>query len=284
METAQAYIDKVLPGLIAFGMKLLVAVIVLLVGIKVIRAVMNHIYKRSIQHGMDVGLAQFVNSFFRAACYVVLVIMIGTQFGVTTASVIAILGSSGLTLGLALQGSLSNFAGGVLILLQKPFEVGDYIVEDTHGNEGFVKKITLTYTTLRTEAGENVVIPNGTLANSSMKNITPESMRMEKVLVGISYDSDIRRAKELLKELVEKDHRTLQKNGVSVFVDALDSSDVKIGVIFWVKMEDYWPARRDLLERVKECFDQEEEIEIPFPQLTVSFNQERKQEREISKR
>lgn len=277
METIQDYIDKVLPELLAFGIKLLVAVIVLLVGIKVIRAVMNHIYKRSIQHGMDVGLAQFVNSFFRAACYVVLVIMIGTQFGVTTASVIAILGSSGLTLGLALQGSLSNFAGGVLILLQKPFEVGDYIVEDTHGNEGFVQKITLTYTTLRTEWGENVVIPNGTLANSSMKNMTPESVRMEKVLVGISYDSDVKRAKEIMKELVLQDSRTLQEKGVNVFLDALDSSDVKVGVIFWVKMEDYWPAKRDLLEKIKERFDEEEQITIPFPQLTVSFEKDLKE-------
>jgi small conductance mechanosensitive channel len=274
MDSLQVYIDKVLPGLLAFGVKLLVAVIVLLVGIKVIRAVMSHIYKRSVEHGMDVGLAQFINSFLRAVCYVILVIMIGTQFGVTTASVIAILGSSGLTLGLALQGSLSNFAGGVLILLQKPFVVGDYIVEDTHNNEGFVTRITLIYTTLQTEAGENIVIPNGTLANASLKNVTPDSIRMEKVTVGISYDSDLKRAKEIMKELVQKDQRTLKDKNISVFVDDLEDSDVKLGIIFWVKMEDYWPARRDLLEKIKLRFD-EENIVIPFPQMTVSFEKDR---------
>lgn len=221
----------------------------------------------------DIGVKQFMDSLVKYSLYFILVVIILTFFGVTTASVVAVLGSAGLALGLAVQGTLSNFAGGVLILLLKPFHVGDYIIEDTHGNEGTVTEITIFYTKLSTGDNKIIVIPNGSLANSSLTNVTHSEKRRMDLEVGVSYDSDLKKAKEIFYRLAEEEGDRLKSEEILVFVSELAASEVKIGLRFWVKTEDYWNVRWRLLESIKLSLD-EAGIEIPYQKLDVQVKRE----------
>ena len=265
--------EETLNKILHLGIKIVIAVAVLLVGIYVIRFLMGRIRKHFKRIGIEDGVAQFICSVIRFALYFVLVLSIISAFGVATTSIVAILGSSGLTLGLALQGSLSNFAGGVLILLQKPFVVGDYIREDTHGNEGTVSRISMIYTRLTTVANNTVVIPNAVLANSSLVNYTAAGERKADISVGISYSSDLKKAKEVLFNIADKDERIIKAQGINVFVRELADSSVNIGVRFFTRAEDYWQTYWDFLEKAKLEFDKAG-IVIPFPQVTVSYEKE----------
>ncbi len=171
-------------------------------------------------------------------------------------------------LGLALQGSLSNFAGGVLILLLKPFEVGDYIIEDTNKNEGTVKEIQIFYTKLCTIDNKTIVIPNGILTNNSLTNATAKDERRLDLKIDISYDADLKKAKLLIERILTEDEAVLQDEEINVFVDSLGESSVVIGARAWTKSEAFWPARWRILEEIKEQFD-ENGVEIPYRQLMV---------------
>ena len=183
----------------------------------------------------------------------------------------AALSAAGLTVGLALQGSLSNFAGGVLILLFKPFVIGDYIKEDSHGNEGTVTGIDLFYTKILTIDNKAIVIPNGTLANASLTNYTAQEKRRIDLQVGISYDSDIKLAKKVLSDVIDSTDGILRDEEISIFVDSLDESQITMGTRVWVPTDSYWPIRWQLLESYKEALDANG-IEIPFNQLSVTIN------------
>ena len=172
---------------------------------------------------------------------------------------------------LAMQGSLSNLAGGMLILLLKPFVVGDYIIEDGHGNEGTVKEIQIFYTKLATVDNKTIVIPNGTLANTSLTNVTAKDFRQLDLRVDISYDADLKEAKTLLEQLLKKDSSVEQEMDHNVFVDNLGESSVVLGVRAWVKTEDYWPTRWRLLETIKLTMD-ENRIEIPYKQMKIHWD------------
>ena len=185
-----------------------------------------------------------------------------------TTSVAAALASCGVAIGLALQGSLSNFAGGVLILVLKPFVVGDYIVEDNKGREGTVKEIQLFYTKLLTVDNKTVIIPNGTLANTSLTNVTAQDKRRLDLSVGISYDADLKKAKELIEGIFRADEDILKEEGINVFVDNLGDSSVVIGARGWVKKDAYWTTKWRLTENIKLTLD-ENGIEIPFNQVVV---------------
>ena len=202
--------------------------------------------------------------------YFVLVLIILSQFGVTASSVIAVLGSAGLTVGLALQGSLSNFAGGVLILLLKPFVVGDYIIENADKMEGTVAEITIFYTKLLTVDNKAIMIPNGTLSNSSIVNVTAMKKRRLDMLFGVAYDSDIKKVKEILERVAIGDEAILKDEPTNVFVSELKDSYVEVGTRGWVKKEDYWEAKWRITENVKLEFDKEG-ISIPFPQVEVTM-------------
>ena len=191
-------------------------------------------------------------------------------FGVTTTSVAAAVASLGVTAGLALQGSLSNFAGGVLILLLHPFGVGDYIIEDTHGNEGTVAEISVFYTKLRTVDNKIIVVPNGTLANSSLTNATRSDRRQMDLKIPIAYDADIRKVKQILYDLAQEEEHRLPEEEIKVFVSELNDSSVDIGLRFWVPTDDYWNVRWKMLEDIKLTFD-EEGITIPFQQVDVNI-------------
>ena len=216
-------------------------------------------------------MVQFLDSFIKVGLYIILGFMVAGGFGLDAASVVAVVGSAGVAVGLALQGSLSNFAGGVLILLLKPFKVGDYIKEDSQGNEGTVTEIQMFYTKLLTYDGKTVVLPNGTLANTSLVNVTAANFRRLDVTVGISYDSDIKKAKAVLTRLVDENPLVIQDKDKVVTVDDLADSAVVIAVKCHVKTEDYWTLRGQLLENIKLRFD-EEGITIPYPQLDVHMN------------
>ncbi len=250
------------------GVRVLIAAILFFIGAKVIKLI-RKIVARSLEHaGVELGVIQFLDALIKICLYIVLVLMVAGNFGFDAASVVALLGSAGVTIGLALQGSLSNLAGGVLILLLKPFRVGDYIKEDSHGNEGVVKEIGIFYTKLMTGDGKLIVLPNGNLANTSITNATEPSVRRVDLFVGISYNSDIEAAKRVIGEVMEQDPDVIKTEPMLVFVDALGDSSVNMGIRCYCENADYWTVRWRVLENIKLALD-EAEIEIPYPQLTV---------------
>ena len=264
----QKYLQDALPAVISFALSVVGAVIVYLIGARIIK-LLRRLLKRMLQrHSVDEGVQQFLDAIAKFAGYFVLVLMILGFFGITTASVVAVLGSAGLTLGLALQGSLSNFAGGVLILMLKPFLVGDYIIEETGKNEGYVHEISIFYTTLRTFDGTLIVIPNGTLANNSITNLTKSGRRRLSVTVDVAYSADLAQAKRLLMSIAEQSSFRIDEEQPVVVVSELAESSVKLCVRVWTTPDQYWDELWQLNEQIKQAFDRAG-IEIAFPQLDV---------------
>ncbi len=250
------------------GIRILLSAVVFFIGIQVIK-LFRRFLKKSLQRAKaDVGVIQFLDSLLKAVLYVVLIFTIASGFGVDAASIVALLGSAGVAVGLAIQGSLSNFAGGVLILLLKPFKVGDYIKEDSNGNEGTVVEIQLFYTKLATPDNRIIVLPNGTLANTSMTNVTEAAVRRLDIYVGIAYDSSIKQAREVLIAMLQADETTLKDKELRVFVDELAESCIRLDIRCWVNKEDYWETKWRLTEETKYALDAAG-IVIPFPQLDV---------------
>lgn len=262
-----SYLESLLPKMLSFGIEIVIAVIIFFVGSKLIRFLLKGLGKAWEKHNVDKTIRTFLNSLINTACYIFLVMLILSLFGVTTASAIAVLGSVGLTAGLALQGSLSNFAGGILILLLKPFVVGDYIIESASGLEGTVKEIAVFYTKLYTVDKKLVVIPNGMLVTNAVTNVTGATKRLMDLTVPISYSDDIRLAKSILKKLADENHFRVDED-VRVFVKELGDSSVDLGLRYFVTVENYWDARWEMLEEIKLSFD-EAGITIPFKQISL---------------
>ncbi len=269
-----AYIQENIPAIISFGLKVIFAIVVFCIGRVVIKWIRKIVSKSLERSNVDKGVEQFVDSMLRFGLYFVLIFTIATKFGVDAASVAAVIASAGVTLGFALQGSLSNFAGGVLILLLKPFKVGDYIIEDTNKNEGTVKEIQIFYTKLSTIDNRTIVIPNGMLTNNSLTNVTEKDERQLDLRISISYNSDIRKAKEIMEQLLNHEPAVLADAEKNVFVAELADSAVILGVRAWVKSDEFWPAKWRLLEKIKLEFT-DKGIEIPYPQMTVHMGQEK---------
>lgn len=267
------YAGGKLPGIIDFLIGVILALIVFFIGTKVIKWIRKIIRISMEKASVDKGVCQFVDSLVKFGLYAVLIFSIGSKFGLDTTSVAAALASCGVAIGLALQGSLSNFAGGVLILILKPFVVGDYIIEDNKGREGTVKEIQLFYTKLVTPDNKTVIVPNGSLANTSLTNVTAQDKRRLDISVGISYEADLKKAKQLIEALFEKDEAILKEEDIHVFVDMLGDSSVVIGARGWVKKENYWEAKWRLTENIKLTLD-ENGIEIPFNQVVVHMKQQ----------
>lgn len=268
MGLIQAYLQQLPDKALRFGVRVLMAVIVFLVGVQVIRLV-RRIVRRSLKRGnADVGVIQFLDSFIKAVMYILLVFMIASGFGLDATSVVALLGSAGVAIGLAVQGSLSNFAGGVLILLLKPFRVDDYIKVDNEGHEGTVKEIQLFYTKLSTPNNHVVIIPNGALSNSSILNMSTLTERRMDILVGISYDADIRQAREVIMRVLEEDDAVLTSRDRRVFVEELADSGVNLNVRCWADNDEYWECKWRITEKIKYALD-DAGISIPYPQMDV---------------
>ncbi len=267
-NVVQEYLEDLVPDVLNFSVQVVLAILLYLIGKRVISFLRKFLRKSLERRNVDIEVRQFLDSVGKYSLYFILWLMILTLFGITTASVVALLGSAGLTLGLALQGSLANFAGGVLILLLRPFHVDDYIVSSATGHEGIVKEISTFYTRIQTADNQTVMIPNGKLADGAIVNVTGQQTRRIDIVVGIAYSADLLKAKKLLSDLVEKETRKLSDQPVNIFVSNLAESSVELGCRFWVKSEDYWQTRWDTLEEIKLLFD-ENDIEIPFPQVDV---------------
>ena len=262
------YFKNMLPDLLSFLVQLVIAVAILLLGIKVIGAIVKMLRKTMEKGNTETGVITFLCSLVKYALYFVLCMIILSQFGVTTGSVVAVLGSAGLTVGLALQGSLQNFAGGVLILLLKPFAVGDYIIDNGSGDEGTVSAITIYYTKLLTIDNRMILIPNGSLSNSSITNVTGMEKRRVDIVVGVAYESDLAKVKKVLEQVVASEPAVLTEEAKDVFVSELADSSVNMGIHVWVKTSDYWTAKWRMTENIKNALD-ENGISIPYPQLDV---------------
>ena len=266
----EKYIEDSFPKLLDFAIDVILAIVVFVVGARVIKWLVKIIRNSMARANVEQGVLTFISSLCKYVLYFILILIILSQFGVTASSVIAVLGSAGLTVGLALQGSLSNFAGGVLILLLKPFVVGDYIIENSDGQEGTVSEITIFYTKLLTPDNKAIMLPNGTLSNSSIVNVTAMKNRRLDLRFGVAYDSDIQKVKEILERVAIGDEAILKDEPTNVFVSELMDSYVEMGVRGWVKRDDYWTAKWRITENVKLEFDKAG-ISIPFPQMEITM-------------
>ncbi len=260
--------------LLRLGVRVILAFIMFFLGHQLIR-LLGKILKRSMERaGTNADVRSFTLSFVRYAGYIILILLIAAGVGIDATSIMALLGSAGVTIGLALQGSLANFVGGILILVMNPFSIGDYIREDTHGNEGTVVDIHIFYTKLKMADGRIVVLPNGDLANTSLTNYSATSNRRLDIPVGISYNADMEKAKKVLKEMLDKEDMVLHNVGFDpvVFVDELGDSAVKLIVRFFVPTKNYWDARYRFPELIKKTLD-DNDITIPFPQMDVHIKE-----------
>ncbi len=246
--------------------KLGTAILVLVVGWLLIKLIRKLLAVSLAKGKIDNSLSNFLLGFTSILLKIVLLISVASTLGLKTTSLLAVLGSAGLAIGLALQGSLSNLAGGVLILFLKPFKVGDFI--EGAGHSGSVQEIGLFNTTLLTPDNKRVVIPNGTLSNASLTNFTAEGKRRLDFTFGIGYGDDIKKAKEVLTRIANEETRRLNDHEIVVAVGSLGDSSVNLLLRFWVTSQDYWATYWDNVEKVKLTFDQEG-ISIPFPQRDV---------------
>ena len=250
-----------------FIMKLIVAFVIFMVGRKVIRWVRKLIVK-AVTPRLEPAVSGFLQSGAGVLLNLVLIFAIVEYLGFSTASLVTVLGSAGLAIGLALQGSLSNLAGGVLLLVNKPFSIGDYIVAGSL--EGTVRTIRICYTKLTTPDNRTVILPNGSLSNSNLVNVSAQPERRVDIVVPISYDDDIREVRKMLLSLADKDERILRGQPVEVYTKEFGEDSINMVFRFWVKKENYWPAFFEMQENIRYGM-LENGFTIPFRQVDVSI-------------
>ena len=245
---------------------LISAVLILVVGLWMIGMINKVFKKMMVRREVEITLRKFLANLINWLLKALLFIVVIQKLGVQNSSFVAILGAAGLAVGLALQGSLSNFAGGVLILLFKPFKVGDFI--EAKGIKGTVKEISIFSTSINTFGNELAIVPNGPLYNDNIINYSKEENRRANIIAGIGYSSDIKKAKEILLEIARSNEKILQDPAPVVYVAELADSSVNLSLRFWSKNEDYWDRYFFVMEEIKLRFDQNG-IEIPFPQRDI---------------
>jgi len=260
------YYDQAIGLGMVYGPKLMLAILTLVIGLWIIKAVAKGAGKAMEKSGVEVTLRGFLKSMMSVILKVLLLISVASMVGIETTSFIAVLGAAGLAVGLALQGSLQNFAGGVIILLFKPFKVGDWI--EAQGFVGGVREIQIFNTVLTTGDNQRIILPNGSLSNGSIKNITAEPTRRVDLKFGIGYGDDLLHAKSVLRNMLEADERVMKGKDVEVYVAEHADSAVILLARAWVDAGDYWGLYFDMHEKVKLSFDSEG-ISIPFPQRDV---------------
>lgn len=272
LNALEKFFDTLPEKAFGFGVRVLIAAVLFFVGSRLIKLI-RKITKKSLQRAnAETGVIQFLDGLIKVGLYGLLILIIAGNFGFDATGVVALVGSAGVTIGLALQGSLSNLAGGVLILMLKPFRVGDFIIESGHGTEGTVKEIGIFYTRLATTDGKIVVLPNGSLANNAITNASDAQTRRIDLTIGIAYDADIKAAKDVLLDLMARDADVLHEEPALVFVDKLADSAVVLGMRCFCENSKYWDVRWRLLENAKLAFD-EAGIEIPFTQVELHMKE-----------
>jgi small conductance mechanosensitive channel len=267
LETIQTIKQEAIKFLLDFGPKILGALIVFFIGKYIIRLLLKALDKIFDKYEIDASLATFLKSFSKAILYVLLFITIATQIGIELTSFIAILGAAGLAVGLALQGSLANFAGGVLILIFKPFKVGDTL--EAQGTLGSVESIEILYTKIKNFDNKLVTIPNGTLANNLITNHSVKPTRRVDMAIGVAYGTDLKKTRKVILDTLKKDERIHADPEPVVIFTSFGDSSLDLSVRCWTDTGDLWPVYWDNMEALKEAFEAND-IEIPFPQRDVN--------------
>ncbi|MCG6188765.1 mechanosensitive ion channel family protein [Maribellus maritimus] len=266
MDSVGSFSEKFSDIILFYGPRLVGAIITLIIGWWIIKVIQKALRKGFEKREMDPSLRGFLNSMIGILLKTMLIISVVGMLGVQMTSFIAVLGAAGLAIGMALSGTLQNFAGGVMILLFKPFKVGDFI--DAQGHKGIVNEIQIFNTILKTPDNKTIIIPNGGLSTSSMVNFSAEPKRRVDFLFGIGYGDDVDKAKEVLRTLIDKDERILKEPEPFIAVSELGDSSVNIVVRVWAEASNYWGIYFDMTENVYKTFDKEG-LNIPFPQMDV---------------
>ncbi|MEQ8473659.1 MAG: mechanosensitive ion channel [Marinoscillum sp.] len=272
LDKANDYSSIAMEYLFEWGPKVVLAILTLIIGLWIIKMVTKNTRKAMTKRDFDPSLTPFLVTILGVALKIMLLISVIGMVGIEVTSFIAVLGAVGLAIGLALQGTLQNFAGGVVILLLRPFKVGDVL--DAKGYIGTVKEIHVFYTIVNTFDKKTVYIPNGSLANSDMTNLSQEPVRRTNWTFGIAYGDDVDKAKSVLKRLIEEDDRILNEPEPFIAVESLGDSSVNIVVRTWSTAADLWPVHFDMNEKVYKEFAKAG-LNIPFPQMDVHLKQDK---------
>ena len=271
MEQLSKYFEQIKGLIIVYGSRVILAVVVLIIGLWIIKRIVKLAAKAMHNREVDESLRPFLRSIISALLKIMLIISVAGMIGIQVTSFIAVLGAAGLAVGLALQGSLANFAGGVLILLLKPFKVGDFVDTGTHS--GTVREIQIFYTYITTTQNQEIIVPNGSLSNNAIKNYSFHETRRLDMSFGIGYNDDIDLAKSILDKIVKEDSRFLTDKVHDIFVEELADSKVNIHLRAWLNSADFWDVSNNLNEKVKKAYDAQN-ISIPFPQRDIHIIKE----------
>lgn len=272
MENFEGIIKIISDLSIEYGLKILMAIITLVIGLWIIKVIMKAIGRNMEKRDIDATLRQFLGSFLSMVLKILLVITVISMVGVEMTSFVAILAAAGFAIGMAMSGTLQNFAGGVMLVIFKPFKVGDFI--DAQGYTGTVSEIQIFNTILKTPDNKTIIIPNGGLSTGSMTNYSTEPTRRVDFTFSIGYNDDIDKARSVIEELINKDDRIFKDPNPFIAVSELADSSVNFVVRVWADSADYWGIFFDLTEKVKKAFDKEG-ISIPFPQTDVHVYNEK---------
>lgn len=269
--TAPGFFDKMMDAaaewVMGAGFRILMVALILIIGLKLIKKVRKILDRTMEKAGVETTLRRFVNALANALMIGLLVFIAAEELGISVTSLVAVVGSVGLAMSLAMEKSLANFAGGVMVLLLKPFKAGDFI--STPDGDGVVESIGLVYTTLVTADNQRINIPNSNMTSNVVTNVTGVEKRKLILNIGIGYNADLKKAKEVLRRLFENHEGIINEDGIDVIVDSLGESSVNLSARGWTLTGNYWTTRWDLLEQIKLTFD-EEGIEIPFNYLNVN--------------
>jgi len=269
-DQISGYTDMAISLAMEWGPKVIGAIVVLIIGLWIINRVVTLFQRGMESRSIEPTLSRFLTSLFSITFKALLLISVASMVGIQTTSFIAILGAAGLAIGLALQGTLANFAGGVLVLLFKPFKVGDFV--EAQGVAGSVAEIQIFNTIIKTGDNKVIIVPNGAISNGIITNYSKEATRRVDFVFGIGYDDDIGRAKDVLNRLIAEEERILSEPAPLVVVSELADSSVNFTVRTWVNAADYWGVYFGMTEKVKIAFDQEG-LSIPYPQTDVHLHQ-----------
>lgn len=269
LNQAETWLTNNSDLLIQYGVNIISAIVILFIGNIIVKAVANSVSKVLNKKEMDKAVVEFIHGLVRYLLFVIVLIAALGRVGVETASVVAVIGAAGLAVGLAFQGSLSNFAAGVLIVAFRPFKSGDYV--EIGGVAGSVEAIQIFQTVLKTPDNKMVVVPNSGVIGGAITNYSRHATRRVDLMIGVSYKSDLKKTKQVIRETLEKDARILKDPDMTIGVVALADSSVNFVVRPWCKTEDYWNVYFDSMQAIKEALDANG-IEIPFPQMDVHLN------------
>jgi small conductance mechanosensitive channel len=258
------------PIVLGYAGKFVVALLVFLIGKWIAHKITKVMVGMLDSRGVDVTLTRFLQGIVYYALLAAVIVAAAGQLGIKTTSFLAILGAAGLAIGLALKDSLANFSSGVMLILFRPFSVGDFVT--VAGESGTIEQISVFSTIMNTADNKRKILPNGIITNSPITNITANPTRRIDLVIGIGYDDDIRKAKQTLEEIVASDSRVLNDPAPTIAVSELGDSSVNLVVRPWVKTEEYWSVCFDLTEKIKLTFD-EKNISIPYPQQVVHMHQ-----------